>query len=110
MLTATFGFFECPICLDFYLVPDWKIRTMPLLSRVHVLCPGCKQTIRVRAVDIDTVHNTRADYRPHATVIKIEPPILGAIGRRDMGLMVRTQRKRREREGEFQDCLARKQF
>jgi hypothetical protein len=109
MLTAIFGFFECPICLDFYLVPDWKIRTMLLLSRVHVLCPGCKQTIQVRAVDVDTVHNTRVDYCPHATVVKIEPPIPGAEGRRDVGLTVRIQRKRREREGEFQDCLARKQ-
>jgi hypothetical protein len=22
MLTTTFGFFDCPICVDFYLVPD----------------------------------------------------------------------------------------
>jgi hypothetical protein len=107
MLTATFGFFECPICLDFYLVPDWKIRIIQLLSSVHVLCPGCKQTIQVRAVDIDTVHNTRVDYRPHATVIKIEPPIPGAKGRRDIGLMVRIQRKLREREGDFQSTLER---
>jgi hypothetical protein len=63
MLTATFGFFDCPTCVDFYLVPDWNVRSMPLLSRVHLLCPGCKNTIQVHAVEIDTVHNTSADYR-----------------------------------------------
>jgi hypothetical protein len=105
MLTATFGFFDCPVCVDFYLIPDWKIRTMPLLSRVHVLCPGCQNTVQVHAVEIDTVHNTRVDYRPHATVIKIEPPIPGANGRRDTGLMARIERKRREREGGFQSSI-----
>jgi len=24
MLTATFGLFECPICIDLYLVPYWR--------------------------------------------------------------------------------------
>jgi hypothetical protein len=105
MLTATFGYFDCRVCVDFYLVPDWKIRTMPLLSRVHVLCPGCNQTIQVHAVDIDTVHNVPVEYRPHATVVKVEPPIPGAEGRRDIGLMVRIQRKRREREDDFQAFL-----
>jgi hypothetical protein len=109
MLTATFGFFDCPICVDSYLVPDWNVRTMPLLSRVHVLCPGCQNTIQVCAVEIDTVHNTRLDYRPHATVVKIEPPIPNTEGRRDVGLKARIARKRREREGEFQSNLNGKQ-
>ncbi len=109
MLTATFGFFDCPVCVDFYLLPDWKIDTMPLLSRVHVLCPGCQNTVQVFAVEIDTVHNTRVDYRPHATVLKVEPPIPNAEFRRDVGLMARIDRKRREREGEFQSSLARKE-
>jgi hypothetical protein len=82
---------------------------MPLLSRVHVLCPGCHSTIQVCAVEIDTVHNTRVDYRPHATVVKIEPPIPNTEGRRDVGLLARIARKRREREGEFQSNLKRKQ-
>jgi hypothetical protein len=109
MLTATFGFFDCPVCIDFYLVPDWKIRSMLLLSHVHVLCPGCQNTIQVCAVEIDTVHNTRVEYRPHAAVVKIEPPILNREFRRGGDLGVRIARKRREREGEFQTCLARKQ-
>jgi len=71
--------------------------------------PDANHTIEVHAVDIDTVHNTRADFRPHATVVRIEPPIAGAKGRRDMGLIVRIQYKRREREGYFQDRLARRQ-
>jgi hypothetical protein len=82
---------------------------MPLLSRVHLLCPGCQNTIQVCAVEIDTVHNTRVDYRPYATVVKIEPPIPNAEGRRDVALTARIARKRREREGEFQVSLARKQ-
>jgi hypothetical protein len=109
MLTATFGFFDCPICVNFYLVPDWKIRKMPLLSRVHVLCPGCQNTIQVHVVEIDTVHNTKIDYRPRATVRKIEPPIPQTEFRRDVGLEARIQRKRKEREGEFQQSLARRQ-
>jgi hypothetical protein len=108
MLTATFGYFDCPVCVDFYLVPDWKIHTMSLLSRVHVLCPGCNQTIQVHAVDIDTAHNVLVDYRPLATVVKIEPPIPNAEARRDIGLLVRIQRKRREREGDFQSSIVRK--
>jgi hypothetical protein len=108
MLTATFGFFDCPICVDFYLVPFWKIRTMPLLSRVHVLCPQCHNTIHVCAVEIDTVHLVPTDYRPHATVLKIEPPIPNVEVRRDVGLMARIERNRREREGEFQSSLTRK--
>jgi hypothetical protein len=98
MLTATFEFFDCPVCVDFYLVPDWKIQ-MPLLSRVHLVCPGCHNTIQVCAVEIDTVHNTPINYRPHATGIKIEPPIPNTEGRRDVGLKARISRKRREREG-----------
>jgi len=107
MATATFGYFDCPICVDFYLVPDWKIQ-MPLLSRVHVLCPGCQNTVQVCAVEIDTVHNVPIDYRPHANVVKIEPPIPNREFQRDVGLIARIERKRREREGDFQTALARK--
>ena len=32
MLTATFGFFECPICIDLYLVPDWHTRKLPIVG------------------------------------------------------------------------------
>jgi hypothetical protein len=81
---------------------------VPLLSRVHILCPGCNQTIEVHAVDIDTVHNTRVDYCPHASIVKIESPIPGAQGRLDLGLMIRIHRKRREREGDFQNSAGRK--
>jgi hypothetical protein len=109
MLTATFGFFDCPVCVDFYLVPDWNVRSRPLLSHVHVFCPECHNTIQVCAVEIDTVHLVPTDYRPHATVVKIEPPIPNTESRRDVGLLARIERKRREREGEFQTSLARKQ-
>jgi hypothetical protein len=107
MLTATFGFFDCPVCVDFYLVPDWNVRSMPLLSRVYVLCPGCKKTIQVHAVEIDTVHNTRPDYRPHATIVKIEPPIPGTTIHRDGKLSIQIARKRMEREDDFQTNLER---
>jgi hypothetical protein len=109
MLTATIGFFDCQICVDFYLVPDWKMSSIPLLSRVYVLCPGCQNTIQVCAVEIDTVHNTPIDFRPQAIVMKIEPPIPNREFRRDGDLAIRIMRKRREREGDFQINLARKQ-
>jgi len=48
MLTATFGYFDCPVCVDFYLIPDWKVKTMPLLSRVHVLCPPSQRSTLAR--------------------------------------------------------------
>jgi hypothetical protein len=35
MLTAPFGYFDCPVCVDLYLLPDWNVKSMPLLSRVH---------------------------------------------------------------------------
>jgi hypothetical protein len=107
MTTATFGFFDCPICVDFYLVSDWKIRSMPLLPRVYVLCPGCQNTIQVCAVEIDTVHNTRVDYRPHAAVVKIEPPIPNREFRRDGKLSIQIARKQQERKGDFQTNLER---
>jgi len=39
---------------------------------------------RLCSAEIDTVHNTRVDYRPHATVLKIEPPIPNTEFRRDV--------------------------
>lgn len=33
MLTAIFGFFACPVCVDFLLVLDWHTRKLPLLFR-----------------------------------------------------------------------------
>ena len=105
MLTGTFGFFECPICIDLYLVPDWHTRNLPLMARVNMLCPGCKQTTQVRDVEIDTVHNTEIAYRPHATVVSVEPPISNTKILRDGKLSNQIMRKRREREGDFQSTL-----
>lgn len=105
MPTATFGFFECPVCIDFFLVPDWHTRKLPLLARVNILCPECKQTIQVHAVEIDTVHNTEIDYRPHATVVSVQASILGTKSLRDGKLTQEIIRKRREREGDFQSSM-----
>lgn len=107
MPTATLGFFECPICIDLYLVPDWHTRKVPLLARVNILCPGCKQAIQVHAVETDIVHNTEIDYRPHASVLSVEPPIPNTRILRDGQLANKVIRKRREREGDFQSSLKR---
>src|SRR5580765_1574741 len=107
MPTATFGFFECPICIDLYLVPDWHTQKLPLLARVNILCPGCNQTIQVHPVEIDTVHNTEIEYRPHATVLSVEPPIPKTKILRDGKLSNQIMRKRREREGDVQSSLKR---
>ena len=105
MLTATFGFFECPVCIDLYLVPDWHTRKLPLLARVNILCPGCNQINQVHAVEIATVHNTEIDFRPHATIVSVESPIPNTRILRDGKLSNQIMRKRREREGDFQSSM-----
>ena len=50
----TFGIYDCPICIDGFLL-DWPPLTNPANNaRVRVLCVGCKQMIEMRVASIET--------------------------------------------------------
>ncbi len=58
----TFGIYDCPICIDSFLL-DWPLTVNHAYNtRVQVRCVGCKQSIEMLAVPIEIIHNCPADY------------------------------------------------
>lgn len=93
----TFGIYDCPICIDSFLL-DWPLPTNPRNdARVRVLCVGCKQTIEMLAVSIDVIHNCPVDHRPKSEIVAMLPPDPNAsreLGQKNMALRIQVCRKR----------------
>lgn len=70
----TVDFFDCPHCIEEYIIPGWPPNPKPpILAKVYVKCPGCHNTLKFRVVEIDVAHHSLAS-KPRAVVIRIEPP------------------------------------
>ena len=71
----TFGIFNCPNCVDHFLVPGWPPPERLLKhSRVYLECPGCKEILEVLLTHIDIIPSCEPDYARHARLVEIKPP------------------------------------
>lgn len=93
----TFGIYDCPICIDSFLL-EWPAPTYPRNdARVRVRCVGCKQMIEMLAVSIESIHNCPADYRPKSEIVAMLPPDPKAsreLKQKNMALRIQVCRKR----------------
>jgi hypothetical protein len=67
----TFGIYDCPICIDSFLL-DWLPPTNSANdARVQVRSVGCKQMIEILAVSIEITHNRPEDYSPKSEIVAL---------------------------------------